>query len=690
MINKATWRRIGGAAVTFAALSIVMTSVYLAPTPVLAQRQEAAPPNPPPPTVYVNPRSGKDDPRVGLKAGYFDAAEVVFGLEHIATLPKPTGFSPGTNVTATTANAAPAGASGGRGGRAGGRGGSGGGRGPTIDTGSVNSDMAFSANHLFVGNYNGINMYDIDSPSQIKLKTSLVCPGGQGDVSVYGHLLFMSAEALNGRLDCGTQGIPLPPGYVPPAPPPVDPAAVGASGGRGGRGGRGGSGGGGRGRAASPPSPDRFRGVRIFDISDFGNPKQVAAVQSCRGSHTHTLVLDPKDKDNVYIYISGSGGVRQDEELAGCVAADATNPNTSSFRIDIIKVPVAHPELSKIVNSPRIFADAQTGALNGLWKGGNHGENTQTTSATAGCHDITVYSALGLAAGACSGNGILLDISNPANPVRIAAVDDPNYAFWHSANFSNDGSKLLFTDEWGGGSAPRCRETDPMSWGADAIYSLNKGKLTLGSYFKMPAPQTETENCVAHNGSLVPVPGRDILVQSWYQGGISMFDFTDATHPYEIGYFDRGPISDAGLTLGGMWSTYWYNGYIYSSEIARGVDVFRMVPNKFITQREIDATNQVHFDELNVQDQPKIVWPSNLIVAKAYVDQLARGTSVTAARITAINAAIAKVDAAPSDKKAAAALKTLGQGLAKDAATAKNTADKNRMEALAAIFEKTS
>ncbi len=558
-----------------------------------------------------------------------------------------------------------------------------------MDTGSVNSDMAFSSNHLFVGNYNGINMYDIDSPSQIKLKTSLVCPGGQGDVSVYGHLLFMSAEALNGRLDCGAQGIPLPPGYVPPAPPPVDPAAVGASGGRGGRGGRGGSGGG-RGRAASPPSPDRFRGVRIFDISDFGNPKQVAAVQSCRGSHTHTLVLDPKDKENVYIYISGSSGVRQEEELAGCVAADPNNPNTSSFRIDIIKVPVAHPELAKIVNTPRIFADAQTGALNGLWKGGNHGEGTQSTSATAGCHDITVYSAIGLAAGACSGNGILLDISNPANPVRIAAVDDPNYAFWHSANFSNDGSKVLFTDEWGGGSAPRCRETDPMSWGADAIYSLNKGKLTLGSYYKMPAPQTETENCVAHNGSLVPVPGRDIMVQSWYQGGLSMFDFTDATHPFEIAYFDRGPISDASLTLGGMWSTYWYNGNIYSSEIARGVDVFKMVPNKFITQREIDATNQVHFDELNVQDQPKIVWPSNLIVAKAYVDQLARGNSVTPARITAINAAIAKVDAAPSDKKAAAALKTLGQGIAKDANGAKTPADKNRMEALAAIFQKTS
>ena len=267
----------------------------------------------------------------------------------------------------------------------------------------------------------------------------------------------------------------------------------------------------------APPSPDRFRGVRIFDITDIGNPKQVAAVQSCRGSHTHTLVIDPKDKENVYVYISGTGQVRQGEELAGCTGGDPKdNPETALFRIDIIKVPLAHPEQAKIVASPRIFADPQTGAANGLWKGGNHGENTQTTSLTDKCHDITVYSAIGLAAGACSGNGILLNISDPVNPIRIDAVSDPNYAFWHSANFNNDGTKVLLTDEWGGGSQPRCRATDPMNWGADAIFTLSKGKMTLASYFKMPAAQTELENCVAHNGSLVPVPGRDIEVQAWY------------------------------------------------------------------------------------------------------------------------------------------------------------------------------
>jgi len=453
-------------------------------TAVLCAAQSGAPeekiPNPPAPKVFSNPRAGSGDPRVGLKAGVYDAGEAAFGLEKVASLPKPPGFAPGNfveipNQPPPENNPA---------------------RPPSVSYGSTNSDLAFSANHLFVGNYNGINFYDIDNPSQTKLRTSVMCPGGQGDVSVYGHLLFMSAEAINGRTDCGTQGVPLPPGYTPPpAPPPPPPAAEG-------------------GveperppRPLPPPSLDRFRGVRIFDISNLANPKQVAAVQSCRGSHTHTLVIDPKDKDNVYIYISGTGLVRQEAELAGCIGGDpADNPDTALFRIDIIKVPVAHPEQAKIVSSPRIFTDAQTGAIDGLAKRGNHGEGTQTTSATDKCHDITVYSAIGLAAGACSGNGILLDISNPANPVRIEAVSDPNYAFWHSANFNNAGTTVLYTDEWGGGGQPRCRATDPMNWGADAIFTLSKGKLTLASYYKMPAPQTELENCVAHNGSLVPIP----------------------------------------------------------------------------------------------------------------------------------------------------------------------------------------
>ncbi len=613
-----------------------MTKLWLAmafAVPVISVGQTPA-------KVYSNPRAGADDPRVGLKSGLYDAGEAAFGLERIGSLPKPPGFAPGSVVGAPS---------------------------PATQYGSTNSDLAFSGNHMFVGNYNGINSYDIDSPMAVKLVASLVCPGGQGDVSVYGHLLFMSAEAVNGRTDCGVQGIPLPEGYkAPPAPPapepvPGEPAPRAP-------------------RPLPPPSPDRFRGVRIFDITEIGNPKQVAAVQSCRGSHTHSLLVDPNDKDNVYIYISGTGQVRQKDELGDCVAGDPDkNPETALFRIDIIKVPLAHPELAKIVSSPRIFTDTATGAINGLAKGGKHGEGTQTTSATDKCHDITIYSALGLAAGACSGNGILLDIKDPIHPVRIAAVSDPNYAFWHSANFSNDGSKILFTDEWGGGGQPRCRATDPMNWGADAIFTLNKGTLTLASYYKMPAPQTEFENCVAHNGSLVPIPGRDILVQAWYQGGVSLVDFTDASHPFEIGYFDRGPINGAKRAMGGQWSTYWYNGYIYGSEISRGVDVFKLVPNKFLTQNEIDASNQVHFDELNVQNQPRIVWPSNLVVARAYVDQLERSGALAPARIAALNGAMAKENAG--------ALKGMAANLEKDAGTAKAPADANRLRALAAILK---
>ncbi|HMF76564.1 MAG TPA: hypothetical protein VK604_12965 [Bryobacteraceae bacterium] len=659
MIVERTSRFSRGAVRVSLALSLFFSALSAAQTTTPA----------PSPSVFSNPRASSDDPRIGLKEGLYDAGEAASGLEKLASLPKPPGFAPGNDVTATTASTAPPEP-------APAPGDSQPARTPAVQYGSTNSDLAFSGNHLFVGNYNGINFYDVDNPKQIKLRASLVCPGGQGDVSVYGHLLFMSAEAVNGRIDCGTQGIPLPAGYVPPPPPPPPaPAAPGAAPAR-------------VRRPPPPPSPDRFRGVRIFDISDLSNPKQVAAVQSCRGSHTHSLLIDPKDKDNVYIYISGTGNVRQEEELAGCSGGDpSVDPNTALFRIDIIKVPLAHPEQAKIVSSPRIFSDAQTGAINGLWKGGSHGDGTQTTSDTNRCHDITLYSAIGLAAGACSGNGILLDISNPVKPVRIDAVSDPNYAFWHSANFSNDGTKVLFTDEWGGGSQPRCRATDPMNWGADAIFTLSKGKLKLASYYKMPAPQTGNENCVAHNGSLVPIPGRDIEVQAWYQGGISIVDFTDTAHPVEIAYFDRGPVDGAKRVLGGQWSTYWYNGYIYGSEIARGVDVFKLVPNKFLTQNEIDAANQVHFDELNVQNQSKITWPANFVVARAYIDQLTRSSALAPQRIAALNAAIAKVEASRADRKGVAQLKAMAVSLDKDAAAAKTPADAERMRALAAIIK---
>jgi hypothetical protein len=462
----------------------------------------------------------------------------------------------------------------------------------------------------------------------------------------------------NGRLDCGTQGFP------PPAQPNHGPAA----------------------------DKDRFRGVRIFDISDITKPKQVAAVQTCRGSHTHTLVTDPKDKNNVYIYVSGTSFVRPNEELAGCSGgAPDKDPNTALFRIEVIKVPVAAPQNAKIVSSPRVFMDARTGVINALNNGGTHGTRDPQTGAvtmakpsdTDQCHDITVYSEIGLAAGACSGNGILLDIKDPANPKRVDAVNDPNYAYWHSASFSNDGKKVVFTDEWGGGLGARCRANDPNKWGADAIFKLGTdNKLTFANYYKLPTAQGDSENCVAHNGSLLPVPGRDIKVQAWYQGGISILDFTDPANPMEIAYFDRGPIDPNMLVLGGHWSAYWYNGHIYASEIARGLDVFELTPTANLTQNEIDAAKTVRVSELNVQNQERIVWPNNLTVAKAYVDQLERSQALSAADIAGLRSAI--------DGKNGGKMKKSAASLESGVASAKTPADAARMQALASILRKPS
>jgi hypothetical protein len=425
-------------------------------------------------------------------------------------------------------------------------------------------------------------------------------------------------------------------------------------------------------------SQERFRGVRIFDITDVKHPKQVAEVQTCRGSHTHTLVTDPKDSENVYIYGSGTSSVRSAEELAGCSDKDPKeDPNTSLYSIDVIQIPLAAPEKARIVNRPRIFADPATGNIAGLWAGGNHGPGTQETSTTNQCHDITVFPSIGLAAGACSGNGILLDISDPVHPVRLDQVADKNFAYWHSATFNNDGTKVIFTDEWGGGTRPRCRATDQPNWGADAIFDIVDRKLQFASYYKMPAPQTDTENCVAHNGSLIPVPGRDIMVQAWYQGGMSVFDFTDSAHPVEIAYFDRGPLDPKNLIVGGYWSTYWYNGHIYGSEIARGLVVFRLKPSDHLSQNEIDAAALVSVDRLNVQDQQQATWPKSPVVARAYLDQLTRSRGIAADRAGAMKTAL--------DRHDRAQLATLAGQLEQDAASASGV-DAKRLKALAATI----
>jgi hypothetical protein len=606
--------------------------------------------------------SDVNDPRYKLAPGLYDAGESMMGIKHLILVKKPDAFELGTSDPDNPKVLKTIG---------------------LLGIGNVakipkpmqlviaqlafsNSDLAFQGDHLFQGNFYGINIFDISNPAKTTLLTSMVCPGGQGDVSVYKNLMFMSVEMPNARLDCGTEGFP-------PEPPPTPEEMKEHK------------------HRLPAAQKDRFRGVRIFDISDIRNPRQVAAVQTCRGSHTHTLVVDPNDKNNVYIYVSGTSFVRQPEELEGCSGEKPDkDPNTALFRIDVIQVPLAAPQDAKVVSRPRVFMDARTGAINGLSNGGSHDKNEQKPRDTDQCHDITVYSAIGLAAGACSGNGILLDIKDPVHPKRVDAVNDPNYSYWHSASFSNDGTKVVFTDEWGGGLGARCRPNDSNKWGADAIFRLKDDKLTFANYYKLPAAQSDTENCVAHNGSLVPVPGRDIEVQAWYQGGVSVMDFTDPDHPKEIAYFDRGPIDSKMLILGGDWSAYWYNGYIYGSEIARGLDVFELTPTENLTQNEIDAAKSVHVSEENVQNQQKIVWPSTLVVAKAYIDQLERSQALSASQIASLRKAIGAAEKSHMAANKVKKLKSTAPSIEKSAASAKTPADASRMHSLAEILKNPS
>ncbi len=563
------------------------------------------------------------DPRIGLRAGFMDAEEAIWNLRKLSSTPPPREF-----------------------------------------VGVTNSDLAFKDNYAIQGNYNGYQVWDISDPTRPVLAKGYVCPASQSDVSVYKNLLFISGEGLTGRLDCGTQGVPQ---------------AV---------------------------SEERLRGIRIFDISNIREPDYVGNVQTCRGSHTHSLLVDPDDDENVYVYVSGSAPVRPEEELPGCSSAmPDEDPNSALFRIEVIKVPLAHPERAAIVSSPRIFEDlaapeehgpapadvraaeaarargdfvVELGGtshvlssemvaqlLEGFVEGrGGSGDPTAADSAAlrealpeimaemfgggggdehgpTQCHDITLYPAIGLAGGACEGYGLLLDITDPVNPKRLDAVADSNFAYWHSATFDNEGTKIIFTDEWGGGSQPKCRASDPMEWGANALFTIEDGEMQFKSYYKLPAAQTPQENCVAHNGSLIPIPGRDVMVQAWYQGGISVFDWTDPENAVEIAYHDRGPIDPDAMVMGGSWSVYWYNGAIVSSEIARGLDIFELIPSAYISENEIAAANSVELDYLNAQGQPRYVWPATFALARAYADQLERGNGLSAERIAEIRQELA-------------------------------------------------
>jgi uncharacterized protein (DUF305 family) len=550
------------------------------------------------------------DPRAGLAPGFRDAGEAISNLRLVAALPKPEGFYDPENPVGLPpivpkdneddADAAPDAGREDDDGQSN-EGTEWGERSPLLSF--SNTDMAFSGDVLVAGSYHGFNVYKLKDDGVPELFSSIVCPGGQGDVSIVGDLLIMSVEQTRGRVDCGRQGV------------------------------------------SEDISDERFRGLRIFDISNLARPLQVGQVQTCRGSHTHSVV-DAND-ERIVVYNSGTSSVRDTEELEGCYDESPGDDRPALFRIDVIEIPVKEPAKARIVHSPTVFADPETGQIAGLWRGGDHGDDTQETRRTDQCHDITVFPAANIAAGACSGNGLIFDIADPMNPVRIDEVSDDGFAYWHSATFNNDGTKVLFTDEWGGGSRPRCRTHDPMDWGADAIYDIVDGKLEFRSYFKIAAPQVEEENCVAHNGSVLPVPGRDIFVQAWYQGGLSVIDFTDSARPVEIAYFDRGPIHEDVLVLGGYWSTYWYNGYIYGTEIARGLDVFALEPSEFLSENEIAAARLADQGAIfNPQQQFQVSWPDDPVVALAYVDQLERSGSLDEGTIASLNRHLA--DAAES------------------------------------------
>ena len=529
------------------------------------------------------------DPRSGLSVGFADAGEAIMNLRKVVSLPKPAGFFNPDNPAdlrpalpsdededaqtqagsdaeddAEEAVAVPEEdgesltqfAE----------------RSPLLDF--ANTDMAFFDDIMVAGNYHGFNIYKLGDDGAPTLMSSVVCPGGQGDVSVAGNLLIMSVEQTRGRVDCGLQGVE---GEV---------------------------------------SEERFRGLRIFDISDLSAVRQVGQVQTCRGSHTHSIVS--ADEEKLIVYNSGTSVVRETEELERCVP-NRSDSRTALFSIDVIEIPVANPAAARITSSPRVFADNATGEIAGLWNGGKSSDDAQDTRETNQCHDITVFPSLKIAAGACSGNGIIMDISDPYNPVRTDSVFDKGFAYWHSATFNNDGTKVIFTDEWGGGGRPRCKASDPMTWGANAIYDIVDGKLEFRSHYKMPGPQSDTENCVAHNGSIIPVPGRDLFVQSWYQGGISVMDFTDSANPQEIAFFDRGPIDDEQLVVGGYWSSYWYNGRIYATEITRGLDVFALEPSDYLTAEEIAAAEAASYanTRFNPQTQTQVTWDEEAIETAA-------------------------------------------------------------------------
>lgn len=564
------------------------------------------------------------DPRTGLKSGLLDPGIAIEGMKQLSFTPKAAEFDTARGLT------------------------------------FVNSDLAFRGNYIYQGNFAGFSIWDVSNPAK-PVKTAVVsCITSQGDPSIVGNLLFISAEGGGNRNDCGKGGVQDP--------------------------------------------KDHMAGVRIFDVSDPKNPKLVKNVQTCKGSHTHTIVPHKRDKNIIYLYVSGSQGARPNTELAGCVnGTDPADPANSLFRLDVIKVPLNAPEKAEVVTGARIFtgmteAPRRASAAGRGGRGGRGADGAAPVpTGPRNCHDVTAYPEMNLLAGACGSYGLLVDISNPEKPIRLDAVSDTNFSLWHTAVFSNDGKKVVFTDEWGGGTSPMCQANSMMEMGGNTTLTIGANKkMKQGAYFKLPGAQTAQENCVSHNGGLIPVPGRDIMVQGWYQGGIDVIDFTDPNKPKEIAFFDRGPVDapplvDAGPgstaqqapargTIGGSWGAYYYNGLIISSEMARGLDVLELTPSANLSANEIAAAKLIKLDEFNPQSQPKISWPPAFVVVRSYLDQLVRDGGLAATRTTAIDAALTAAEQATGTARRRA-LTTLAAQVDKDAAGAKDAAKVRTMSA---------
>lgn len=553
-----------------------------------------------------------NDPRDGLKPGLYDAGVAVKGMKLVSATPKPAAFDTARGLT------------------------------------FVNSDLAFGGKYVYQGNFAGFSIWDVSNPAKPVNVAVVPCITSQGDPTIIGNLLFISAEGNGNRKDCGNGGV--------------------------------------------KEGKDHTAGVRIFDVSNPKAPKLIKNVETCKGSHTHTLIPSPTDKGVVYLYVSGSQPARSDTELAGCKNGnDPADEANSLFRLDVIKVPLADPTKAEVVTGARIFTNLAAAPRRAGQGAGRRGGDEIPTG-PRNCHDVTAYPSIGLLAGACASHGLLVDISNPEKPVRLDAVSDTNFSLWHTAVFSNDGSKVVFTDEWGGGTSPMCQATSMMEMGGNTTLMITPDKkLKQHAYFKIPTGQTAQENCVSHNGGLIPVPGRDIMVQGWYQGGVNVIDFTDPDRPYEMGFFDRGPIDapvagdSAGInrqrgTIGGSWGAYYWNGYVYSSEMARGLDILELVPTDKLSANEIAAAKLVRMTEYNPQSQPKITWPAAFPVVRSYLDQLVRDNGLASARTTAIASAL---DAAEKQRGAARgrALTALATQVDADANGAKDAAKVREMSA---------